>query len=137
MQANDSNEQPTTAPGFGFSDGLGDKYILAKLKPVVLSAEVIHLLTDVAQVFDGWHSDGTAWTEWDESVRKSVSAVQRKLYTALGDRDEILESLNKKSKALESGIRDVIEWMDEQRNAAEMTTFTMVQERLRDLSPNS
>ncbi len=31
------------------------------------------LLVDVAQLLDGWHQDGTAWTEWDESVRKRVS----------------------------------------------------------------
>jgi hypothetical protein len=31
------------------------------------------LLVDVAQIFDGWHTD-VAWTEWDESVRRRISA---------------------------------------------------------------
>jgi hypothetical protein len=33
------------------------------------------LLCDVLQLLDGWHQDGTAWTKWDESVRRRVSAV--------------------------------------------------------------
>lgn len=37
------------------------------------------LLCDVAQLLDGWHNDGTAWTDWDESVRKRVSEWQSKL----------------------------------------------------------
>lgn len=32
----------------------------------------------IAQVFDGWHNDGTAWTEWDESVRREVAELQVK-----------------------------------------------------------
>jgi phage-related baseplate assembly protein len=39
--------------------------------------DIQRLLVDVAQIFDGWHADGTAWTEWDESVRKRVSAALR------------------------------------------------------------
>jgi hypothetical protein len=35
------------------------------------------VLCNVSQVFDGWHNDGTAWSEWDESVRKDVSEWQR------------------------------------------------------------
>jgi hypothetical protein len=31
------------------------------------------LLVDVAQIFDGWHADGTPWSEWDESVRRRVT----------------------------------------------------------------
>ncbi len=27
----------------------------------------------VAQLLDGWHADGTAWSEWDETVRKELS----------------------------------------------------------------
>lgn len=30
----------------------------------------------IAQVFDGWHNDGTAWTEYDESVRREVRELQ-------------------------------------------------------------
>lgn len=35
------------------------------------------LLIDIAQIFDGWHADGTAWTEWDESVRRRITAALR------------------------------------------------------------
>src|SRR6476660_4905613 len=37
-----------------------------------LRSELEDLLYDVENIFDGWHSDGTAWTEWDESVRKRL-----------------------------------------------------------------
>lgn len=37
------------------------------------------LLVDVAQIFDGWHQDGTAWTEHDESVRKRVSEALKSI----------------------------------------------------------
>lgn len=37
--------------------------------------DLADLLTDIAQVFDGWHADGTAWSEWDESVRKRLSVA--------------------------------------------------------------
>ncbi len=40
---------------------------------------LIGLLCDVAQLLDGWHNDGTAWTEWDESVRRRVSDMQKRL----------------------------------------------------------
>lgn len=40
------------------------------------------VLCCVAQVFDGWHNDGTAWSEWDESVRKRVGELQQKLENA-------------------------------------------------------
>lgn len=33
------------------------------------------LLVDVAQLLDGWHQDGTAWSEWDETVRRRVGAM--------------------------------------------------------------
>lgn len=35
------------------------------------------LLCDVGQLLDGWHNDGTAWSEWDESVRKRVADEMR------------------------------------------------------------
>lgn len=40
----------------------------------------LNLLTDVAQILDGWHNDGTAWSEWDEQVRQRVTALQQQLY---------------------------------------------------------
>lgn len=39
-------------------------------------------LCRVAQLLDGWHQDGTAWSEWDESVRKEVSDLLRALSAA-------------------------------------------------------
>jgi hypothetical protein len=40
---------------------------------------VADLAPDLAQLLDGWHNDGTAWSEWDESVRKRLSEVQAAL----------------------------------------------------------
>jgi hypothetical protein len=37
-----------------------------------IRTELEDLLHDVENIFAGWHSDGTAWTEWDESVRKRL-----------------------------------------------------------------
>ena len=41
------------------------------------------LLVDVNQLLDGWHNDGTVWTEWDEGVRKSVASLMQKLAALL------------------------------------------------------
>ncbi len=38
-----------------------------------------NLLTDVAQLMDGWHTD-SAWSEWDEQVRKRVSESLKQAY---------------------------------------------------------
>jgi hypothetical protein len=36
------------------------------------------LLVDIAQIFDGWHADGTHWSDWDKSVRKRIAeALER------------------------------------------------------------
>jgi hypothetical protein len=43
------------------------------------TADLRDLLCEVAQLLDGWHNDGTAWSAWDESVRKRVSAMQKTL----------------------------------------------------------
>ena len=45
-----------------------------------LLIELDATLCCVAQLLDGWHNDGTAWSEWDESVRNDVSRVHRKVY---------------------------------------------------------
>jgi hypothetical protein len=42
------------------------------------------LMPDVSQLLDGWHADGTAWTEWDAGVRSAVSELQRRLESLLG-----------------------------------------------------
>lgn len=44
-----------------------------------MNEKLIALLTDVAQLLDGWHTD-VAWTDWDESVRKRVSEILIVLY---------------------------------------------------------
>jgi hypothetical protein len=46
--------------------------------------KMISPCTNACQVFDGWHQDGTAWSEWDESVRKELSGVLRKMYELSG-----------------------------------------------------
>jgi hypothetical protein len=44
------------------------------------TAKVLDLLLfEISQVFDGWHSDGTAWSEYDESIRKRVTEYRVKL----------------------------------------------------------
>lgn len=48
-------------------------------EPLPSSDGLSGLLCDVAQLLDGWHNDGTAWTEWDESVRQRVSEMQMRL----------------------------------------------------------
>jgi hypothetical protein len=47
--------------------------------PGGIFADIESLLCEVAQVFDGWHQDGTAWSEYDESVRKRCAELQAKL----------------------------------------------------------
>lgn len=42
------------------------------------------VLVDVCQLLDGWHQDGTAWSAWDESVRKRVAALLA-LYRPAGE----------------------------------------------------
>jgi len=48
-------------------------------------------LCKVAQLLDGWHQDGTAWSEWDESVRKDVSRLLLKT-------DKMLRKIFKKEE---------------------------------------
>ena len=45
--------------------------------------EAPNILCNVAQLLDGWHNDGTVWSEWDESVRKEVSRLQTLVEAAL------------------------------------------------------
>jgi hypothetical protein len=47
--------------------------------PGGIFADIESLLCEVSQVFDGWHQDGTAWSEYDESVRKRCAELQGKL----------------------------------------------------------
>ncbi len=44
-----------------------------------MKTELKQVLHEVMQVLDGWHGDGTAWSEYDESVRQSVSKFQHQL----------------------------------------------------------
>ncbi len=40
--------------------------------------ELDTLLCEVSGIFDGWHSDGTFWTEYDESIRKKIDEFRKK-----------------------------------------------------------
>lgn len=64
----------------GLQDGsaLRDARALAEALSLLQS-----LLCNVAQLLDGWHNDGTTWTEWDESVRQRVSEVMLDVHAAL------------------------------------------------------
>lgn len=37
--------------------------------------EMRQWLCNVSSIFDGWHSDGTAWSEWDETVRAQIASM--------------------------------------------------------------
>lgn len=41
---------------------------------------------DCAQLLDGWHQDGTAWSEWDESVRQHLTQLGKAAEAALGEK---------------------------------------------------
>ncbi len=57
--------------------------------------DILNVLTNVAQLFDGWHNDGTTWSEWDESVRKDVSRVQTEILWELDGNITRNEVINK------------------------------------------
>lgn len=40
------------------------------ITPMLISA-----LTNVCQVFDGWHQDGTVWSKFDEECRQEISKI--------------------------------------------------------------
>lgn len=47
--------------------------------------ELDQLLYEVGTILEGWHQDGTAWTEYDEGVRNKVTEFRTK-YTYRHDR---------------------------------------------------
>jgi len=47
------------------------------LRPIP-KAELDELLMWVSGILNGWHEDGTAWSEWDESVRNKVNEFRKK-----------------------------------------------------------
>jgi len=51
-------------------------------------ADLPSLLCDLAQLLDGWHNDGTAWSQWDESVRKRLIEFQKVFPALLGTAEE-------------------------------------------------
>ncbi len=55
-------------------------YVLPKHEDRCILKELDSLLCEVSGIFDGWHSDGTYWTEYDQSVRNKID-VFRKKYT--------------------------------------------------------
>lgn len=48
-------------------------------------------LCEVAQLLDGWHQDGTAWSEWDESVRQKVLSIVQHVEVAVKRRAGITD----------------------------------------------
>ena len=44
-----------------------------------LKEELPQLLSEIASIFKGWHSDGTAWSEYDQSVFEKLIAFQVRL----------------------------------------------------------
>lgn len=51
--------------------------VIDEMRDAPFRRTVHDVLILVAQVFDGWHQDGTHWTEHDESVRQGVSTLLR------------------------------------------------------------
>ncbi len=43
--------------------------------------DAINKLTNICQLIDGWHGDGTAWSEFDEQCRKDASELLKKFYS--------------------------------------------------------
>ena len=56
--------------GFGAFD-LVDVDIISRLIPA---------LTNVCQIFDGWHQDGTVWSTFDEECRQEISKILGRIY---------------------------------------------------------
>jgi len=50
--------------------GMLDGYYL------ISTDEAQQVLSNIAAIFDGWHADGTAWSDWDESVRAEIPRLQ-------------------------------------------------------------
>lgn len=53
-------------------------------------SELDDLLFHVETIFDGWHSDGTAWSEWDESVRQRLLDFRIK-YTYMPNKEQAVQ----------------------------------------------
>ena len=59
---------------------------LETMRPILAVLEQARdMLPRVAQLLDGWHADGTAWSEYDESVRREVSALMVAVERIVGD----------------------------------------------------
>lgn len=50
--------------------------------------ELNQLLFEITKIFDGWHSDGTAWSEYDESVRRRIIDFREKMAFAKSRENE-------------------------------------------------
>lgn len=35
----------------------------------------VYILTNACSLIDGWHNDGTEWSDWDEEVRLNLSKL--------------------------------------------------------------
>lgn len=57
----------------------------AKLREVV--EEILVWFPNCAQLLDGWHGDGTCWTECDTQVRNELSRLQQQALAATKEPD--------------------------------------------------
>lgn len=57
-----------------YADPDRDEAIVARRFLRLVSA-LENVLPNVAQLLDGWHQDGTKWSEWDEKVRQQLSQI--------------------------------------------------------------
>lgn len=46
--------------------------------------DAINKLTNICQLIDGWHGDGTNWSEFDETCRKDASELLKRFYKLKG-----------------------------------------------------
>lgn len=58
--------------------GLEKMFVVMDEYAINKRSELDELLMWVTQILDGWHADGTAWSDWDESIRQKVIAYRTK-----------------------------------------------------------
>jgi hypothetical protein len=63
-----------------FERGWGKLCAIAAGEKDLELLELRNDLTDVCQLLDGWHQDGTVWSKWDEEVRQRASNQLRRAY---------------------------------------------------------
>ncbi len=51
--------------------------------PICFLDELDNLFCDLGQLLQGWHSDGTAWSEWDQSCWDKMKTIHSRIYGVL------------------------------------------------------